>query len=167
MGLTASAVWHDPAARVLARQRIVDALSARAVASDHRDADAVLRAHVPGSRDLHGMFDGTIEEFVEYLRAHNYAAGSGYGLQRHVVSNVVAEFLDDATALVESYHLAYHHIVRDGMQLDVTIGGRYLDRFEDHAGCWLIASRILVYDWSRVEPATPTDAIRDLLAAVD
>jgi 3-phenylpropionate/cinnamic acid dioxygenase small subunit len=144
----------------------MEALSARAVASDHKDADAVLRAHVPGSRDLHGIFEGTIEEFVEYLRTHNYASMSGYGLQRHVVSNVMVEFMDDATAVVESYHQAYHQVVRDGVAYDITIGGRYLDRFQEHKGRWLIASRSLVFDWSRVEPAA-TDEMRDILAAVD
>ena len=116
--------------------------------------DAILAEHVPGSHDTHGIFDGTIEEFVEHLRTHHYASGL-YGLQRHTVSNVLVDLDAPDRARVESYHLAHHRLdLADGPH-DVLIGGRYLDRCVVHEGQWRLAHRSVVYDWSRSAP--PTD----------
>lgn len=137
-----------------ARQRIVELLTRRGRAADAKDPDAILAEHVPGTRDAHGIFDGTIEEFVEHLRVHHYATGR-YGLQRHTVSNVVVDLDPPDRARAESYHLAHHRLeLADGPR-DVVIGGRYLDRCAVHDGQWRLAHRTVVYDWSR--SAIPTD----------
>jgi hypothetical protein len=142
-----------PVAELLARLEIEQLLTRRGRAADSKDPDAILREHVPGSLDTHGIFDGTIEEFVEYLRTHNYR-DERYGPQRHTISNVLIEFDSDTRARVESYHLAYHRIVLDPVAYDVRIGGRYLDRCERVGGRWQLSSRQVVYDWSRSSPAT-------------
>jgi len=109
--------------------------------------------HVPGSRDEHGIFAGTIEQFADWLRRNNYS-DSRYGPQRHTVSNVLVDFDSSDSARVESYHLAYHRLVLDAGEYDVDIGGRYLDVCERLDGRWLLRSRTVVYDWSRSSPAT-------------
>ena len=76
---------------LLARRQIEELLLQRGRAADAKDPDAILRLHVPGSRDAHGIFDGTIEQFAGYLRTHNYA-DRRYGLQRHTVGNVAIDF---------------------------------------------------------------------------
>jgi len=139
-----------------ARQRIVELVTRRGRAADAKDPDAILAEHVPGSGDTHGIFDGTIEDFVEYLRLHHYARGL-YGLQRHTVSNVLVELDSPTSARVESYHIAYHRLeLADGPR-DVLIGGRYLDRATVHAGQWRLCSRSVVYDWSRSHAPTEQD----------
>lgn len=137
---------------LLARQRIEELLVRRGRAADAKDPDAIVVEHVPGSRDEHGIFDGTIEEFADYLRKNNYQ-DSRYGLQRHTISNVSIDFDSADRARVESYHLAYHQILLDSGAYDVDIGGRYLDVCECIDGRWLIRSRAVVYDWSRSSPA--------------
>lgn len=142
-----------------ARQQIVELVARRGRAADAKDPDAILAEHVPGSHDTHGIFDGTIEEFVEHLRVHHYSRGL-YGLQRHTVSNVLVDLDPPDRARVESYHLAYHRLeLADGPR-DVLIGGRYLDRATVHEGRWRLSHRSVVYDWSR--SATPTDNRRRL-----
>ena len=59
-----------------ARRSIEELLTRRGRAADAKDPDAILAEHVPGSRDTHGIFDGTIEDFVDYLRTHNYQDGA-------------------------------------------------------------------------------------------
>lgn len=135
-------------AELQARQRIVELLTRRGRAADAQDPDAILAEHVPGSRDTHGIFDGTVEEFVEHLRVHHYARGT-YGLQRHTVGNVVVDLDPPDRARAESYHLAYHRLeLADGPR-DVVIGGRYLDRCAVYDGQWRLSHRSVVYDWSR------------------
>jgi hypothetical protein len=144
-----------PAEELAARQQIVELVHRRGRAADAKDPDAIVACHLPGSRDAHGIFDGTIEEFGQYLRTHNYA-DPRYGLQRHTVSNVLVDCDCDSAdaARVESYHLAYHRIVLGDVEHDVQIGGRYLDQVERVNGRWLIRSRTVVYDWSRSARAT-------------
>ena len=138
---------------LLARQRIEELLTRRGRAADAKDPDAILAEHVPGSRDTHGIFDGTIEDFADYLRTHNYQ-DDRYGTQRHTVSNVLIDFDAPDVARVESYHLAYHRLVLGSGSFDVNVGGRYLDRCEQVGGRWLLTSRQVVYDWSSSSPAT-------------
>jgi hypothetical protein len=138
---------------LIARSEIAQLLTRRGRAADARDPEAIIREHVPGSRDCHGIFDGTIEEFAEHLRTHNYA-DPRYGLQRHTVTNVLIEFISPSVATAESYHLAYHRLELGGGSFHVYIGGRYLDRCELTAGRWLLASRSVVYDWSSSRPTT-------------
>jgi 3-phenylpropionate/cinnamic acid dioxygenase small subunit len=134
-------------------RQIEELLARRGRAADAKDPDAILAEHVPGSRDEHGIFDGTIEEFTDFLRRNNYSDGR-YGPQRHTVSNVLVELDAPDSARVESYHLAYHRLVLDSGEYDVDIGGRYLDVCERLDGRWLLRSRAVVYDWSRSSPAT-------------
>jgi hypothetical protein len=152
--------FPDAAAELVARSQIEQLLTRRGRAADAKDPDAILAEHVPGSRDIHGIFDGTIEDFVEYLRTHNYA-DERYGIQRHTVSNVIIEFDSNEVARVESYHIAFHRIVLHHGSFDVHIGGRYLDRCQEHAGRWLLASREVVYDWSRSSPVTQPKTSED------
>jgi SnoaL-like domain len=142
---------------LLARRSIEELITRRGRAADAKDPDAIVAEHVPGSRDTHGIFDGTIEEFADYLRTHNYQ-DDRYGTQRHTISNVLIDFDSPDLARVESYHLAYHRLVLSSGPFDVHVGGRYLDRCEQVGGRWLLSSRQVVYDWSSSSPAT-ADAI--------
>jgi 3-phenylpropionate/cinnamic acid dioxygenase small subunit len=153
-------IFADAAEELLARHHIEELLTRRGRAADAKDPDAILAEHVPGSRDTHGIFDGTIEDFVDYLRTHNYA-DTRYGIQRHTVSNVIIEFDSVDAAHVESYHLAFHRIELDRGSYDVHIGGRYLDRCLKHGDRWLLASRDVVYDWSRSSPVTHSNTSED------
>lgn len=140
-------IFARPAEELLARAEIARLLTRRGRAADAKDPDAIVAEHVPGSRDSHGLFDGTIEEFAQYLRTHNYA-DERYGPQRHTISNILIEFDAPGRARVESYHLAFHRIELESARYDVYIGGRYLDRCELSGGRWLLAGRHVIYDWS-------------------
>jgi hypothetical protein len=137
---------------LIARSEIEQLLIRRGRAADAKNPSAIVREHVPGSRDAHGIFDGTIEEFAEHLRTHNYV-DPRYGPQRHTVTNIVIAFTSPSAASVESYHLAYHRLELTDGSFHVHIGGRYLDLCERVDGRWLLASRTVIYDWSRSSPA--------------
>jgi hypothetical protein len=153
--------FATPTDELAARRAIERLLVERGRAADAKDPEAILRAHIRGTTDTHGIFDGTIEEFVEYLRTHNYS-DPRYGIQRHTISNVVIDFDTCDSARVESYHLAYHRLHLDSGDVDVEVGGRYLDRCERQAnGRWLLSSRAVVYDWSRSSPVRAPSILED------
>lgn len=130
------------------RTAIDDALKSYCRGIDRLHGPSVAAAFHPGAMLVdYGTTPLTIEQFVEH------ALGS---LQKkfvsttHRLSNVLIELHGD-WALVESYTLAHHvEQTADGRRLHV-FGGRYIDRFEDRGGTWLIAQRTLRNDWSHVE----------------
>ena len=72
----------------------------------------------------------------------------------HMIGNSLLEFdeKNENTAYGEIYFNAYHKTIENGVNTDVIIAGRYLDRYERRNGVWKIAYRSEVNDWSRTEP---------------
>jgi hypothetical protein len=67
------------------------------------------------------------------------------------VGNVLVEVEGDV-AYAESYFISYLGLERDGAPWTRARGGRYVDRFERRGGAWRIALRVMVDDWSRLDP---------------
>ena len=55
-------------------------------------------------------------------------------------------------AYCESYAMASHRSEREGVEYDLVVGVRYVDRFERREGVWKIAHRKAVQDWNRIDP---------------
>jgi 3-phenylpropionate/cinnamic acid dioxygenase small subunit len=68
----------------------------------------------------------------------------------HHVTNVLIA-LEGDSAHVESYFIATQ--ISGDRQWHETVYGRYVDRFERRDAEWKIAKRLLVLDWTRVDPA--------------
>jgi hypothetical protein len=75
-------------------------------------------------------------------------------LTQHNISNTVIRFTGDASAKAETNCVALHIIPAPEGEVEVTVGGRYLDRLERREGRWRIAERLYVMDWNRTPPAT-------------
>jgi SnoaL-like domain len=74
-------------------------------------------------------------------------------LTQHNISNTFVHITGD-TARAETNCVALHLIPTPDSEVEVVVGGRYLDRFEKREGRWLIAERLYVMDWNRTAPAT-------------
>jgi hypothetical protein len=132
-----------------ARQQIHDALLTYCRGIDRLDPEAIAAAFHPGAELIdYGAETLTIEAFAEYAVA---SLGKRFRATQHRISNTRIEF-DGDRALVETYVLAYHVEPTDDGDVLHTFDGRYIDRFECRDGAWLIASRTLRNDWSKVEP---------------
>lgn len=119
---------------------------------DRLDPAAVLAAFHPGAMLVdYGPEPMTVEAFADYAVG---ALERRYRATQHRISNTTIE-QDGETALVETYVLAFHlesHEADAGPDRLHTFNGRYIDRFESRAGGpWLIASRTLRVDWTRIE----------------
>jgi ketosteroid isomerase-like protein len=149
---------RDPAVQeLLDKQAIHEVLMRYCRGVDRRDEDLLCSVFHPDALDEHGVFDGNALEFahmaVDMLK--QFTATS------HMILNEYVQ-LEGDSAHVESYVLASHRSERDGRKIDMTMGARYVDRFERRGGEWRIAHRAVVHDWNReqtVEAEWP-EAIR-------
>ena len=134
--------------QVADRMAIHDALVRYCRGIDRLDQDLVRSAYWPDSTDNHGTYNGNGYEFAAYAipRLRN-----AYEATQHVIVNATITFRTprDATmADAETYVHAYH--VHDNTVMQFV--GRYVDRFEKRGDEWRIADRVVVYDWSRIDP---------------
>jgi hypothetical protein len=77
----------------------------------------------------------------------------GMRLTQHNISNTVMRIMGES-AKAETNCVALHLIPTPDGEIELTVGGRYLDRLEKRQGRWQIAERLYVMDWNRTHPAT-------------
>lgn len=111
---------------------------------DRLDEEALRSTYWPDATDRHGPYAGSATGFIDW------AVGKLKSSERsvHFIGNLSITFVDTASAAVETYFQAFQ---RDpdaqGIQRQVFLAGRYVDRFEKRNGEWRIAQRTVVYDW--------------------
>ena len=110
---------------------------------DRNDVDLVRSCFHADASDTHGSFDGTIDEFIGWA----FHLLSRYDSTMHLVANHLASIAGDV-AVVETYGVAHHRSTDPDPRRNLTVGFRYLDRFERRgSGPWLIARRIATTEW--------------------
>lgn len=117
--------------------------------------------HDDGEADYgEAIFRGTGRDFVDFVtRAHATMIAHS-----HQITNMIVELADDQAAS-ESYVTAALRL-SDGDDLkQVTIRGRYLDRWSCRGGWWAIDRRVYVHDFDDVriirEISIPGNSARD------
>jgi 3-phenylpropionate/cinnamic acid dioxygenase small subunit len=150
-----SAYLPDEAAitALIAKQQITEVLYRRARAADRSDIELALACYHEGATEDHEGHSGPAADFI--LNASMISPGSAVPVRClwHFISNILIDLADDE-ADVESYHIAVVVRDEDSGQTQSRIGGRYLDKFAYRDGRWAIAERRVVFDWSRVDPAS-------------
>jgi hypothetical protein len=103
--------------------------------------------------DAHGTFsEGSADQFVDQLAAaHPYIRS----MQHNVTTTNFA--IDGHTAEGEVYTIAVHTLAGRDRDVDLVVGGRYLDRYEKRDGTWKIVERTIVTDWARVTDPSSMD----------
>jgi hypothetical protein len=143
----------EPAlAELVAERQIRRVIYDYARGIDRYDLELVRACYWPDARDFHGAFDGTRDEFIDWVAPL---------LQRqtmtmHNLANIIID-LDGDRAGVETYGIAYHSGDPAGdVRWNYAAGFRYVDRFERRDGRWRIADRTTAIEW-----VTPWDADRE------
>jgi len=146
------------------RQEIADKLHLYCRALDRVDENLLRSVFHPESQHSHGSFQGLSADFVGFAMQ----VITGLDRTHHMLGNVVIE-LEADRAFSEAYFIAYHRIGKDrppfgpfithrpGVDEDIIISGRYLDRWERRDGVWKIARRIGVHDWEQWRDADERD----------
>jgi hypothetical protein len=135
------------------KQEILNLLSVRASAADRFDPDLMRACHPTDATDNHGTYRGRMYDFIANLERQQNE-GPRCLCKLHVLGNALFEF-KGGDVFVETYHVAHETFVDEKGPTDYRIGGRYLDTFRQIEGRWLIQHRDIVYDWSRIDAATP------------
>ncbi|WP_051888029.1 nuclear transport factor 2 family protein [Caballeronia sordidicola] len=137
----------------LVKREIIDLLHARARGADRYDSVLMKGCHPEDGTDNHGTYQGPMHGFIDGLEVARLKGPECFG-KLHIIGNALFEFLDNGDVFVESYHVAHETYAEGDGRVFFHIGGRYLDTFRCCDGRWLIQHRDIVYDWSRVMPAT-------------
>jgi len=139
---------------LLAREEITDVVKALARGTDRLDRDLMASCYHPDGTDDHNVFRGTGTEFAQWVvdTLPHFAATMHFIGPPRIAHAPSKDGRDRAN--VDTYCVA-HHVSKpdaDGMQSDMTLGLRYVDRFERRGagrdGRWLIAARVCAFDWT-------------------
>lgn len=134
-------------ADLLDKQTITEVLHSVARGVDRGDVDLVAAGFHDDATDYHGLANGPVANVLSIL------AQGRLLFSQHAISNILID-LDGDRAKVEScFNAAHQARAADGQLWDELLRGRYLDRFERRGGEWKIARRVVLWDWSRVEPS--------------
>lgn len=148
--------------RIADRFMIQDLMYRWCRAVDRLDRQGMLDIFWPGAIDSHGPYIGTAEGLVDWiLERHKPIAVSS-----HFIGNLLIEFADENTALVESYvrtiqqypphakqqlaQLTGGAAGRTEAAVDMFTSSRYIDRVERRDERWRIARRDLAQDWKQI-----------------
>src|SRR5689334_11034288 len=105
------------------------------------------------ARDAHGEFSaGSVDEFLTTLEASRPHVRS---MQHHITT--VNFVVDGAAAEGEIYTIATHTSGAGDRDVDVIVGGRYLDKYEKRSDTWKIVERTIVTDWAQVNDPSSVD----------
>ncbi|MCD0503794.1 nuclear transport factor 2 family protein [Bordetella petrii] len=127
---------------------------------DRKDWAQVRAAYHPDAYDNHGSYKGDIGGFITSLQARHATIERSI----HLISNVLVEFVDDDSALVESCFTAHQRVGAagpEGTAVDNQSIGRYLDHVTRRGGQWRIQRRDVVFDFYFTGPATDSSRLTD------
>lgn len=157
----------DKLARLSSRAEIQDVMFRYARGVDRLDLVAVRACFHEDATDHHGDFKGKIGDFIPWVSAMH----ASVPFSAHFLGNCLIEFVDDITAVVESYFMTmlqqaekHKAIFLRGAgasgDIEMDVIGRYVDRFESRDGSWRIAKRAVVFDAIRTR-ASNKAALKD------
>jgi hypothetical protein len=147
------------------RAAILDVLALYCHAIDRRNWELLADCFHPDATFRFGAIDGSWQDFVAAARA----VIEPLRISHHMLGQTLLRIDGDA-ARAETYMSAYHRVAADapadavfpgtGVDRDVVIAGRYVDRLEKRNGRWRIAHRTGLSDW-RTERAASDGGLFD------
>ena len=132
-----------------ARLAIAETLALYCRGIDRCDPEQLAAAFTPDAMIDYGDGAKPIAETIPGL-----IAGLGsMRLTQHNISNTVMR-IDGETAKAETNCVALHLSPAPEGEIELVVGGRYLDKLAKREGRWQIAERLYVMDWNRTAPST-------------
>jgi hypothetical protein len=129
-------------------------------AVDRGDIPALRQLYHPDAVDAHGAFStGAVEGFFEQLVASRpYLRAMAHNI------TTVNFAIEGTAAEGEIYNIAVHTLAGKSRDIDLIIGGRYLDKYEKRNGVWKLLERTIVTDWARVTDPSSMDLSHPITA---
>lgn len=129
---------------LLDRQAITEVLMRYSRAIDRRDPDALLReVYWLDATDDHMLYQGDVPGMIDFAFGFTTDMPT-----MHFLGNIIIDLESDTLAFAETYHIAHHDMPAEdaGARRNLTLFGRYLDRFEKRDGIWRIKDRTVAID---------------------
>ena len=122
-------------------------------AVDRGDVAMLRSLYHDDAQDAHGGFSsGPATDFIDQMAAARPYLRS---MQHHVTTLNFA--IDGHVAEGEVYAIATHTFAAGDHDIDVIVGGRYLDKYARRDGGWKIVERAIVTDWAHVNDPSIVD----------
>jgi ketosteroid isomerase-like protein len=122
-------------------------------AVDRGDVATLRGLYHDDAEDHHGAFSaGSVGRFLDGLVAARPYLQS---MQHHVTTTNFA--IDGDSAEGEIYSIATHTFTAGDHNVDVIVGGRYLDKYQKRSGTWKILERTIVTDSAYVNDPSSVD----------
>ena len=139
---------------LLAREEIGDVIKRLARGTDRLDAELITSCYHADGYDDHNVFRGSGTDFATWV----LDTLDVFDATMHFIGSPYIR-LDGDVAHVDTYCVAHHLSKPDesGAATDMVLGLRYVDRFEQRAGTWLIAKRVCSFDWVYRVPYNASD----------
>jgi hypothetical protein len=132
------------------REKIRDCLARYSTGIDRCDPEMLMSSYWPDAHDEHGDFNGTAEEFVEWVIPQLRRLVCTQHFMGHSLIRI-----DGNTARVQTYTQNWHTVRNfNGRSHDLIHGGRYLDKFEKRGTEWRVSDRLVMHDWILEQPTT-------------
>jgi hypothetical protein len=131
-------------------------------ARDQGRWDDLLAIFHPGGEIAVSWFRGPYPDFVAHCR-RNYGTGT---LAKHLLWPARVAVSGDR-ALSETNVAILVRQTIEGVAVDLTSHGRFLDRIERRGGQWRMVERATVYEKDRLDPVEPSGAFDALMAKSD
>lgn len=135
---------------LLAKQEIYDLLCDYMHAQDRLDPQLHRAVFHDDATTDYGHQRGSADDFVVWAQS----ALASMIATHHMLGQVRID-IEGEIGFGEVYFQGFHRLELEGEVKDLTISGRYVDRYEKREGRWKIAHRTELVDWERVERATP------------
>jgi hypothetical protein len=116
----------------------------------------------PGAEIAVSWFRGPYPEFVAHCRK-NFGRGS---VAKHLLWPARVT-LNGGRATTETNVAILVRQTIDGVEVDLTSNGRFLDRVEKRDGVWRIVERATLYEKDRLDPVEPSAAFDAMMANSD
>ena len=131
-------------------------------ARDQGHWDDLLAIFHPGGEIAVSWFRGPYPDFVDHCR-RNYGRGSE---AKHLLWPARVR-LNGARATAETNVAILVRQTIEGVAVDLTSYGRFLDRIERRDGDWRMIERAALYEKDRLDPVEPSAAFDALMAQSD
>lgn len=159
------------------REEIRDVVARYCRGADRLDWDLVRACFHPDARDEHGLYDGDIEGMIRFF---SIWSGENYRSAMPLLGNQLVA-LEGDVAVSEAYCVSFLRLDLERASsprvaalfepaalaavlaeapagfVDLNIGVRFVGAFEKRdGGRWLIAHRVVVREWDRLDPVRAT-----------
>jgi hypothetical protein len=116
----------------------------------------------PGGEIAVSWFRGPYTDFVAHC-ARNYGKGSS---AKHLLWPARVT-VNGARATAETNVAILVRQTIDGVEVDLTSVGRFVDRLEQRGSAWRIVERATVYEKDRLDPVEPSEKFNAMMAKSD